>query len=170
MERAEKTEYIDALKSEVSKAASVVVVHYKGLNVDEITELRAKMREAGASFQVTKNTLAKRALADTDYQGISDYFTGPTAIGYSEEFPVAPAKVLVNYANENDKLKILGGGFAGEVLDVNGVKELSKMPSLDELRAKIIGMLNTPATRIAGVLQAPAGQLARVCGAYGAKS
>ncbi len=170
MERANKQDYIDALKSEVSNAASVVVVHYKGLNVDEITDLRAKMREAGASFQVTKNTLAKLALAGTDYESISEHFSGPTAIGYSDEFPVAPAKVLANFANENDKLQILGGAFAGQVLDVNGVMELSKLPSLDELRAKIVGMLNTPATRIAGVLQAPAGQLARVCGAYGAKS
>lgn len=169
MERAQKKAYVEALNSELSNAASVVVVHYKGLDVAEITELRAKMREAGGSFQVTKNTLAKLALKDTQYEGLADYLSGPTAIGYSED-PVAPAKALVNFANENDKLQVLGGAFGDQALDVDGIKELSKMPSLDELRAKIVGMLNTPATRIAGVLQAPAGQLARVCGAYGAKS
>ena len=169
MDRVTKQAYVDQLTAELSDAESVVVVHYKGLNVDEITELRAKMREAGGSFKVTKNTLAKLALKGTTYEPIGEYLSGPTAIGYSID-PVAPAKALVNYANENDKLQLLGGAFGDQALDVDGIKQLAKMPSLDELRAKIVGMLNTPATRIAGVLQAPAGQLARVCGAYGAKS
>ncbi len=169
MNRTEKKSYVEELNSEISGAASVVVVHYKGLTVDEITSLRAKMREAGGSFRVTKNTLAKLALKGTEYESISEHLSGPTAIGYSDD-PVAPAKALVNFANENEKLQVLGGAFGEQVLDVDGVKQLAKMPSLDELRAKIVGMLNTPATRIAGVLQAPAGQLARVCGAYGAKS
>lgn len=169
MDRAQKKAYIDELNSELANAASVVVVHYKGLTVDEITKLRSKMRESGGSFKVTKNTLTKLALKGTAYEAIADHLTGPTAIGYSTD-PVAPAKALVDYANENEKLQLLGGAFGEQALDVDGVKQLAKMPSLDELRAKIIGMLNTPATRIAGVLQAPAGQLARVCGAYGAKS
>ncbi|MDG1287965.1 MAG: 50S ribosomal protein L10 [Rickettsiales bacterium] len=169
MDRAQKQAYVKALNTGVADAASIVVVHYKGLTVDEITELRAKVRAAGGSFRVTKNTLAKRALKGTAYESLGELLTGPTAIGYSDD-PVAPAKALVNFANENDKLQVLGGAFGEQVLDVNGVTELSKMPSLDELRATIVGMLNTPATRIAGVLQAPAGQLARVCGAYGAKS
>ncbi len=169
MDRAQKQAYVQALNTEVADAASIVVVHYKGLTVDEITDLRAKVREAGGSFKVTKNTLAKRALKGTTYESISEFLSGPTAIGYSTD-PVAPAKALVEFANENDKLQLLGGAFGDQPLDVNGIKDLSKMPSLDELRAKIVGMLNTPATRIAGVLQAPAGQLARVCGAYGAKS
>jgi large subunit ribosomal protein L10 len=169
MDRAQKKAYVDYLNGELADAASVVVVHYKGLSVDEINELRSKIREAGASFKVTKNTLAKLALKGTQYESISEHLSGPTAIGYSDD-PVAPAKALVKFANENDKLQVLGGAFGEQALDVNGVTELSKMPSLDELRAKIVGMLNTPATRIAGVLQAPAGQLARVCGAYGAKS
>lgn len=168
MDRAQKKAYIEELNGQLSTAATVVVVHYKGLNVDEINDLRSKMREAGGSFRVTKNTLTKRALEGTSYESIAEFLSGPTAIGYSED-PVAPAKALVNYANENDKLQLLGGAFGEQALDVNGIKDLSKMPSLDELRAKIVGMLNTPATRIAGVLQAPAGQLARVCGAYGAK-
>ncbi len=169
MERAQKKAYIEALNNELSTAESVVIVHYKGLNVDEMNELRSKMREAGGSFQVTKNTLTKLALKGTSYESIAEYLSGPTAIGYSAD-PVAPAKALINFANENEKLQILGGAFGDQPLDVNGIKDLSKMPSLDELRAKIVGTLNTPATRIAGVLQAPAGQLARVCGAYGAKS
>lgn len=169
MDRAQKQAYIESLNSELSNAATVVVVHYKGLNVDEINDLRSKMRQAGGSFKVTKNTLTKLALEGTSYESIAEFLSGPTAIGYSED-PVAPAKALVDYANENEKLQLLGGAFGDQQLDVNGIKDLSKMPSLDELRAKIVGMLNTPATRIAGVLQAPAGQLARVCGAYGAKS
>lgn len=169
MDRVQKKQYIESLNSELANAASVVVVHYKGLDVDEMNDLRRQMREAGGSFKVTKNTLTKRALEGTSYESITEYLSGPTAIGYSDD-PVAPAKALVKFANENDKLQLLGGAFGDQPLDVNGIKDLSKMPSLDELRAKIVGMLNTPATRIAGVLQAPAGQLARVCGAYGAKS
>jgi len=169
MDRAEKKQYIEDVHNAVKTAASVVVVHYKGLTVDEVTALRTKMRKAGASFRVTKNTLTKLALKETAYENIAQHLSGPTAIGYSED-PVAAAKTLVEFAKENEKLKLIGGAFGEKALDVKGVEQLAKMPSLDELRAKIIGMLNTPATRIAGVLQAPAGQLARVCGAYGAKS
>jgi large subunit ribosomal protein L10 len=118
---------------------------------------------------VTKNTLTKLALKDTSYENLADFLTGPTAIGYSED-PVAPAKILTEFAKTNENLKVLGGAFGTQKLDVKGVESLAKMPSLDELRAKIVGILSTPATRVAGVLQAPAGQLARVFGAYGAKS
>ena len=168
MDRAQKKAYVEDINGSLKSAESVVVVHYKGLSVDEINGLRSKMRAAGASFKVTKNTLTKLALKETSYESIEEYLNGPTAIGYSDD-PVAPAKVLVGFAKENDKLQLLGGAFGEQPLDVKGIEQLAKMPSLDELRAKIIGMLNTPATRIAGVLQAPAGQLARVCGAYGAK-
>lgn len=168
MNRQEKQDYVTALNAELSSAASVVVVHYQGLTVAEVTELRSKIRTAGGKFQVTKNTLTKLALKGTDYENISEHLSGPTAIGYSDD-PVAPAKALVDFANDNKKLKVLGGAFGSQSLDVAEVEKLAKMPSLDELRAKIVGMLNTPATRIAGVLQAPAGQLARVFGAYGAK-
>ena len=146
-----------------------MVVQYQGLTVAEVTALRGKMRAAGGSFQVTKNTLTKLALKDTLFEGLEGYMTGPTAIGYSED-PVAAAKTLVEFAKTNDKLKVLGGAYGTQKLDVKGVETLAKMPSLDELRASIVGILSTPATRVAGVLQAPAGQLARVFGAYGAKS
>lgn len=169
MNRIEKKQYVEEVHEAVKTSASVVVVHYQGLNVDQINDLRLKMRKAGAALKVTKNTLTRLAIKETPYEGIEALLSGPTAIGYSED-PVAPAKVLAEFAKDNDNLKLLGGAYGDQALDVNGVEQLAKMPSLDELRAKIVGMLNTPATRIAGVLQAPAGQLARVCGAYGAKS
>jgi large subunit ribosomal protein L10 len=123
------------------------------------------MRAAGANFKVTKNRLARRALAGTKFEPLSSMFTGPTAIAFSRD-PVAAAKVAVEFANKNEKLRIIGGGLNDQQLDVAGVKSLATLPSLDELRAKIIGLLQTPATRIAAVLQAPGAQLARVLGAY----
>ena len=127
-----------------------------------------QMREAGATFKVTKNRLTKLALADTPYAGLSELFQGPTAIAYSDD-PVAPAKVAVKFAKDNKKLVVLGGGMEEEVLDANGVQALATLPSLDELRGKLVGLLQAPATKIAGVLQAPGGQLARVVSAYSAK-
>lgn len=144
----------------------VVVTHYSGLTVSEMGALRDQMREAGASFKVTKNRLTRLALQGTKFENLEDMFTGPTAIAYSGD-PVAPAKVCVNFAKKNDKLVVMGGAFGEEKLDVAGIKIMASLPSLDELRAKIVGMLNTPATRIAGVLQAPAGQVARVLSARG---
>jgi len=167
MDRAQKKELVASLKDVFSSTSVVVVAHYKGLNVAEISDLRARMREAGASFKVTKNRLTRLALDGTQCEGIADLLTGPTAIGFSDD-PVAAPKVLVKFAKENEKLAILGGTMGENVLDVDGVKALAELPSLDELRAKLVGMINTPATRIAGVTQAPAGQLARVFGAYGA--
>jgi len=143
----------------------VVVTHYSGLTVKEMGDLRGRMREAGALFKVTKNRLTRLALKDTKFEPLSDMFTGPTAIAYSED-PVAAAKVAVDFAKENEKLIVLGGALDAETLDADGVKAVASLPSLDELRAKIVGMLNTPASRIAQVLQAPGGQVARVVGAY----
>ncbi len=168
MNRSEKKQYVEHVNAELKSSQSAVVVHYQGLTVAEVTSLRGKMRAAGGSFQVTKNTLTKLALKETEYENLTDLLTGPTAIGYSAD-PVAAAKTLVEFAKTNEKLKVLGGAFGTQKLDVKGVETLAKMPSLDELRAKIIGILSTPATRVAGVLQAPAGQLARVFGAYSAK-
>merc|ERR1712127_795190 len=145
----------------LSSATSVVVAHQSGLTVAESSELRAKMREAGAGFKVTKNRLTKLALQGTKYENLTDLFTGPTAIGTSSD-PVSAAKTLVSFANTNDKLTIIGGSLDGKVLDKAGVEALATLPSLDELRAKIIGMLTAPATKIARVTQAPASQLARV--------
>jgi large subunit ribosomal protein L10 len=161
VDRTQKKEWVGSLHGTLEGAGLVVVTHYMGLTVAEMTNLRAKMRAAGASFKVTKNRLTKLALEGTAYENIADLFTGPTAIAFSAD-PVAAAKVAAEFAKTNDKLKILGGSLGGERLGEDGVKALATLPSLDELRAKLLGMISTPATRIAGVLQAPAGQLARV--------
>ncbi len=168
MDRAQKQELVTQLHDVFDKAGVVVVTHYSGLSVAEMTKLRNELRENGASFKVTKNRLTKLALDGTDKKPLNDLFTGPTAIGYSED-PVSAPKALAKFSKDNEKLIILGGMMGDVVLDENAVRELASLPSLDELRAKLVGMLNTPATRIAGVLQAPAGQLARVMGAYAAK-
>lgn len=161
MDRTQKTEWIGSLHGTLGEVGLVVVTHYSGLTVAEMTALRGKMRAAGATFKVTKNRLTKLALAGTEFESIADLFVGPTAIAVSSD-PVAAAKVVADFAKTNDKLKILGGSLGKNRLDVDGVKALATLPSLDELRAKLLGMISTPATRIAGVLQAPAGQLARV--------
>lgn len=165
MERAKKEQLVTDLSGTFGDAALVVVTHQNGLTVAESTDLRRRMLAAGASFRVTKNRLAKRALAGTPYEGLSDLFEGPTAIAYSTD-PVAAAKVAVGYAKDNEKLTVIGGALGEKRLDADGIKALATLPSLDELRAKLVGMISTPATRIAGVLQAPAGQVARVLAAH----
>ena len=165
MDRARKEELVTELNQSFADASLVVVTQQTGLTVAESTDLRRRMREAGAGYRVTKNRLAKLALAGTTYEQISDLFNGPTAIAYSAD-PVAAARVAVDYSKENEKLVVVGGAMGDTVLDEGAVKALASLPSLDELRGKLVGMLNTPATRIAGVTQAPAGQLARVFGAY----
>ena len=147
------------------EAAIVVVTHYSGLTVKDMGDLRDRMRAEGASFKVTKNRLTRRALEGTKFQDLRDLFTGPTAIAYSEN-PVSAAKVAVNFAKDNDKLVVLGGAFGAERLDVDRIEVLAALPSLDEIRATFVALINAPATRIVGVLQAPAGQIARVLGAY----
>ena len=168
MNRIQKKEHVAALKQNLEESKIVVATHYSGMTMPEMTDLRARMLEAGASFKVTKNRLTRLALQDTDFESLIGLMTGPIALAYSTD-PVAAAKTTVNFAKENEKLVILGGVFNGQTLDIDGVKNLAKLPSLDELRAKMVGMINTPATRIAGVLSAPAGQLARVVKAYEAK-
>ena len=168
MDRTTKEEKVASLKQTFEDSEMVVVTHYIGMTMPEMTDLRNRMREAGASFKVTKNRLTRLALQDTDFESLTELMTGPTALAYSAD-PVTAAKTAINYAKDNDKLVILGGVFNGQSLDVDGVKNLAKLPSLDELRGKLVGMIQTPATRIAGVLQAPAGQVVRVIGAYGAK-
>lgn len=167
MDRAQKQELVASLNHVFRDTEVVVVTHYTGLTVKEITELRDNMREVDAKFSVTKNRLTRLALKGTKCEGISDLFTGPTAIGYSDD-PVSAPKVLAEFAKKNDKLVILGGVMGELILDIDGVKNLASLPSLDELRGKLIGLINAPATKVAAVLQAPAGQLARVTGAYGA--
>ena len=161
MNRNEKAELIETLQSTLSEAAAVVVTHQTGLTVAESSDLRGRMREAGAGFKVTKNRLTKIALQGTKYEDITDLFTGPTAMGTSAD-PVSAAKTLVAFAKENDKLTIVGGSLDGKVLDKAGVEALATLPSLDELRATLVGLLNAPATKVARVAQAPAAKLARV--------
>ncbi len=168
MDRSHKEKMVADLSQVFADSNLLVVTHQNGLTVAEITELRNKMREAGAKFKVTKNRLVRRALDGSQYQNLSDLFVGPTAIAYSED-SVAAAKVAVNFAKDNEKLEILGGNLNDKELGIDGIKALASLPSLDEVRAKIVGMISTPATRVAGVLQAPAGQMARVIGAYAAK-
>ena len=168
MDRVEKQDLVASLHRTFSETAVVLVTHYSGLTVAEIGDLRKRMREAGAGLKVTKNRLAKLALEGTRYGGLEGLFKGPTAIAYAHD-PVAAAKVAVAYAKTNAKLVLLGGCVGGQVLDADGVRALATLPSLDELRGKLVGLLNAPATRIAGVLQAPGGQLARVFAAYGGK-
>jgi large subunit ribosomal protein L10 len=168
LSKAQKVKVIDAVGSSIQEASTVILVENKGMTVAEVSDLRRKARAVGATYKVAKNRLAKRALAGTTFEHISPMLKGPTAMAVSKD-PVAAAKVIVDFAKTNDKLVILGGAFMDKNLDVKGVEALSKMPSLDELRAKIVGILATPATRIATVLQAPASQVARVVSAYSKK-
>ena len=165
MDRTQKKELVDSLHSAFEDISLMVVTQYKGLTVAEMTNLRRRMRDVGASFKVTKNRLTRLALDGTDFTTIGHMFTGPTAIAFSKD-PVAAAKVAVEFAKGNDKLVIVGGALGKLQLDVEGIKALATLPSLDELRARLIAMIQTPATRIAGVVQAPASQLARVLQAY----
>ncbi len=167
MNRTQKTEAVAELNRTFTEAGVVVVTRNLGLTVAESSDLRAKMREAGASFKVSKNRLAKIAVKDTTYDPISDLLVGPTALAWSDD-PVAAPKVVADFAKTNDRLEIVGGAMGDTVLDVAGVKALAALPSLDELRAKIVGLVNAPATKIAQLITAPAAKLARVFGAYAA--
>ncbi|HWB50518.1 MAG TPA: 50S ribosomal protein L10 [Stellaceae bacterium] len=169
MDRSQKQALVETLRAELGGSTCIVVTHQSGMSVAEATQLRRQMREAGAGFKVTKNRLAKRALEGGDFADLAPLFTGPTAVAYSHD-PVAAAKAAVAFANRNDKLTIVGGGLAGQPLDAAGVRALATLPSLDELRGKIIGLIQAPATKLAGLLQAPAGQLARVLAAHAEKS
>lgn len=168
MDRSQKEKLVATLHEALSETTCLVITHQVGLTVAEVTGLRRDMRAAGASFKVTKNTLASLAIAGTKFEQLAPLFVGPTAIAYSQD-PVAAAKVAVEFAKKNEKLKILGGALDNQKLDAEGVKALATMPSLDQLRGKLIGVLQAPASKIVGVLQAPGGQLARVLNAYATK-
>jgi len=168
MDRSQKADAVAQLNATFNEVGVVVITRNLGLSVAQSTDLRTKMRDAGASYKVAKNRLAKLALKDTPYVGLEDYLTGPTALASSVD-PVAAAKAAVDFAKTNDKLEIVGGSMGGQLLDANGIKALASMPSLDELRAKLVGLLNAPATKVAQLATAPAAKLARVFGAYGAK-
>lgn len=166
--REEKKELISELKDVFAGSELVVVTHYVGITVAEVSELRKKIREAGASFRVTKNRITRLALEGTDYASLADMMTGPTAIAASKD-PVAAAKAVVEFAKKNDKLVILGAVMNGKLLSAADVKALADLPSLDEIRAQLIALIQTPATRIARISSEPAAQLARVFGAYAKK-
>ena len=168
MDRAQKTEQVSALAKTLSETAVVVVTRNHGLTVAQVTDLRTKMRAAGASFKVTKNRLARIALEGSPYQPLGELLTGPIGFATSTD-PVAAAKVAVDFAKTNDKFEIVGGAMGDTVLSIDGVKALATLPSLDELRAKIVGLIQAPATKIAQLVNAPAGKLARVVGAYANK-
>ncbi len=162
--RAAKQKLVDALGAEIKDVGLLVVVQQNGLNADETLDLRRKMRAAGVTLKVGKNTLVKRAIKDTKLEGLAQFMKGPTALAFSKD-PVAAAKVAAEFAKKNEKLKIVGAVMGDQLLDAKGAMALATLPSLDELRGKLVGLLVAPATKIACVLQAPAGQLARVMGA-----
>ena len=161
MNRTEKAELIETLQSAFDESSTIVVAHQVGMTVAESGDLRRKMREAGAGFKVTKNRIAKLALKGTRFEDLDSMFTGPTAVGMSQD-PVAAAKAIVDYAKGNQKITIIGGSMDGKTLDQAGVEALAKMPSLVELRGKLVGLVQAPAAKVARVTQAPAGKLARV--------
>ena len=169
MDRAGKKELIDELHTSLKDTGTIVVAHYAGMTVAHMTEFRKRVKEAGGAVKVTKNRLAKLALKDTDAAGIIELFKGPTVVAFSKD-PVTAARIAVNYAKVNDKLVILGGTMGKNVLDQAAVKALADLPSLDELRAKLIGLLNAPATKIARTIAEPGAQLARVIQAKASKT
>ena len=154
-----KQNYISEMTSQFDKSEAVIVTHYQGLTVKQLDELRAKMREHGIIFKITKNRITKIALEKTKCKNLSDLFSGPTAVALSKD-AITSAKILTNFSKENKNLKILGGIMGNEILDVAGVKNVATLPSLDEARAKIVGILRSPAQKIASILLAPASKIA----------
>lgn len=168
MDRAQKRQLVSTLNEAWKDSGVMVVAHYTGMTVAQMTEFRKRMKEAGGTVKVAKNKLAKLALKGTEAEGIADLLKGQTCVAYSED-PVSAAKVSVKYSRENDKLVILGGSMGRTVMDVNAVKALADLPSLDELRARLIGLVQAPATKIARILMEPGAMLARVVQARGAQ-
>ena len=169
VKRSEKKDFVAKLKDEISNSSSIIVAEYSGLTVDESENLRKEMRANGAKFKVTKNRLTKLAIAETHFKEMSDLFKGPTAIAYSTD-PVAPAKVAVSFEKKSDKFNILGGGYNGEKIDKDKINFLAKLPSLDELRGKLIGLISAPAQKIASIAIEPGGQIARLLSAKSSNS
>ncbi len=164
MKRSDKNDFVQNLKDELTNSSSVIVSHYAGLSVAETDALRNEMRSNGAKFKITKNRLTKIALTGTPYESIEDLFTGPTAIAYSSD-PIAPARVSVEFEKKFENFKIIGGSYEGEKIDKVKINFLATLPSLDQIRAKLLGLLNAPAQKIASITQAPGGQLARLINA-----
>ena len=161
MKRSEKKEFVQKLQEEINSSSSVIVTHYSGLTVNESEQLRHEMRSNGAKFKVTKNRLTKLALEQTQFKDLTDLFNGPIAIAYSDD-PVAPAKVAVNFEKKLENFKIIGGGYDGKKIDLAKINFLATLPSIEELRGKIVGMISSPAQKIASIVKEPAGQIARL--------
>jgi large subunit ribosomal protein L10 len=168
VDRTEKRDVVTALHDVLAKTGVVVVAHYAGLSVAAMTRLRSDMRSAGGQVKVAKNRLVRLALEGTDAKGIAELMRGPTCIAYSAD-PIAAPKVAVKFAKTNEKFVILGGAMGATVLDAKGVTSLAELPSLDELRSSLIGLIQAPASKIARILNEPGAQLARVFAAYGNK-
>jgi len=169
VEKAEKSQLVTKLNAAIKGAGVVVVAHNNGLTANQVLDLRNKMAAAGATVKVAKNSLVKLALEGTDAKGIAGLLKGPTVLAYAAD-PVSAPKIATEFAKAYDKFVVLGGALGAQTLDAKGVTALASLPSLNELRAKLLGMIQTPATRIAGVVAAPAGQIARVIGAYSKKA
>lgn len=169
MLRLEKREFVSNLEQIYNVSSSIIVAHYQGLTVSQMTALRKKLRENGAEFKVVKNTLSKIAANNSGIQSICNLFSGPTAIAYSSD-PVAAAKVVVDFSKINENLKVVGGFVDGQILSASLVNDLAKLPSMDELRSKLIAILQAPSTKVARVLQTPASNIARVLQAYADKN
>tara|TARA_B100000674_G_scaffold154585_1_gene123259 strand:- start:862 stop:1368 length:507 start_codon:yes stop_codon:yes gene_type:complete len=159
MNKEQKKNYISEMSSQFEKSDAVIVAHYQGLTVNQLDELRAKMREHGIVFKITKNRITKLALEKTRCKDLSNLFTGPTAVAMSQD-AISSAKILTNFSKDNKNLKILGGIMGNDILDVAGVKNVAALPTLDEARAKIVGILRSPAQKIASILLAPASKIA----------
>jgi large subunit ribosomal protein L10 len=168
MDRNEKTEVVSALHASLKEMGVVVVTRNLGMSVAQSTQLRQKMRDVGATYKVTKNRLAKIAIVDTDYAGLDELLVGPVGLATSSD-PVAAAKAAIDFAKTNDKLEIVGGAMGTTMLNAEGVKALASMPSLDQVRATLIGLIQAPAQKLAVITQEPAAQLARVFNAYATK-
>ena len=169
MDKAKKQNYISEMTTQFDKSEAVIVTHYKGLTVSQLDELRAKMREHGIIFKVTKNRITKLALEKTRCKELSDLFTGPTAVALSKD-AITSAKILTNFSKENSNLKILGGIMGNDILDVAGVKNVATLPSLDEARAKIVGILSSPAQKLVSILLAPGSKIANLARAKSLKN
>ena len=168
MDRTEKRDFVAGLNAALADTAMIVVTRNQGLTVSEATDLRRRMRAAGATFKVAKNRLTHLALEGTRFDGLKPMLKGPTALAWALD-PVAVAKAAVEFARTNEKLVLIGGSLGARTLDAPGVRALAELPSLETLRGRLVGMISSPATRVAGMLQAPGGQLARVFGALARK-
>ncbi|ABK43357.1 LSU ribosomal protein L10P [Magnetococcus marinus MC-1] len=164
MKQADKSKIVEEVRELLSSSSVAVVTHYRGLTVAEMTELRVKLREAGANVRVVKNTLAKRAVAGTPFEALGEFLVGPTSIAFSAD-PVAPAKVISAFAKTHPKIQIVGGVLDGKAMDAEGIERLAKLPSKEELLAKMLGSLNAPITNFVGVLAAVPGSFVRVLNA-----